>query len=1117
MPNHIHTSRFGWLKSLLLAGFLLFSGALSAQFYHGSEQSFGKNRVQYDEFIWSFYKFDQYNVYFYNEGKTLAKYTAKTASRTLKEMQETFDYDLDERIYFMIYNKLEDFRQSNIGYNPNTNPNIGGVTRIQGSKVFLYFEGDHKKMEDQIRSGIAQIIIRKMMYGENWKEMIKNSTLLNLPEWYVNGLVSYATNPWSVEIDNRLRDGVLSERFEKFNHLTGLDAEYAGHSLWNYIAEVYGESVIPNILYMARISRNIESGFLFVLGVSLKTLTYESQHYYRVKYELEEEIREEVKIDPLKVKSRKNRSYSQLKVSPDGNFASFVTNQQGQYKVFIYDIQKKKLKRIAKGNHKLDRINDYDYPLLAWHPKGTYLTMINEKKGGVNLYLFPVEKGKKEVKPIFRLDRVLDYGYSDDGRWIVMSAMSKGQSDIFVYKVAASAQEQITNDVFDDLHPRFLNGKNEIIFSSNRSNDTLGINDDESDLITKYNDLFIYNYKEKDDVLRRVTNTPNVHEVQPMNYFDNTFVFLSDDNGIVNRYQATVDSAISFVDTTIHYRYFTKSYPISNYRRNILEQDISLESGKYAQIIFNDGKYGLYVDDLAKEPVRYDSEIQDTRFRENMEIEEFLKSDTVGAAEDPNENKVSYITVDVFNDPLPKDSNSIDINNYTFGNEEPKEEQPVNREEEGPTQNKRFVKLSKKSDALDTAFAATEIGEFVMPQNRNYNINFTSTDIVTQFDFDFANQIYQRFNGGPYFNPGMGSFVKLGVLDLFEDYKLEGGFRYSFNGNNTEYFISLANRERRLDKKYVLMRQAVTQVTQPDNVTLTKTYVHQGKAIFRWPFSEVAAIQPSFNLRNDRSVVLSVDQPSLQAPDEYITWGGGKLEYIFDNTIERGLNLYNGLRFKLFAEYMQEIGAPNSDIAIVGADFRHYQKIHRSLIWANRFAGSTSFGSRKLVYYMGSVDNWIVLSDRERFDFDTDIARDQNYYFQTIATNMRGFIQNARNGNSFAVLNSELRWPIFKYFLNKPIKSDLISNFQIIGFGDVGSAWTGSNPYSDDNSFNTTEIKKGPLLISLENQRDPIIGSYGFGFRSKIWGYFVRFDWAWGVEDGEVQDPITHLSLGLDF
>jgi outer membrane protein assembly factor BamA len=164
---------------------------------------------------------------------------------------------------------------------------------------------------------------------------------------------------------------------------------------------------------------------------------------------------------------------------------------------------------------------------------------------------------------------------------------------------------------------------------------------------------------------------------------------------------------------------------------------------------------------------------------------------------------------------------------------------------------------------------------------------------------------------------------------------------------------------------------------------------------------------------------------------------------------------------------------------------------------------------------MGGVDNWILPG----FNNDVQIKNPNQYVFQTLATNMRGFIQNARNGNSFAVANSELRFPIFKYFSSRPLRSDFLNNFQIIGFGDVGTAWTGTNPFSEDNSIFTTTISSpnNPVEITLKNQLNPLIGGYGWGIRSKVLGYFIRLDWAHGVQDGIILKRVFYISLNTDF
>ena len=81
----------------------------------------------------------------------------------------------------------------------------------------------------------------------------------------------------------------------------------------------------------------------------------------------------------------------------------------------------------------------------------------------------------------------------------------------------------------------------------------------------------------------------------------------------------------------------------------------------------------------------------------------------------------------------------------------------------------------------------------------------------------------------------------------------------------------------------------------------------------------------------------------------------------------------------------------------------------------------------------------------------------------------------------------------------------------------MGTAWTGLHPFNDDNAWNTEVIENGPMTITIDANRDPIVAGYGFGVRSQLLGYFIRLDWAWGVENMQVQPRMFYLSLSLDF
>ena len=355
-----------------------------------------------------------------------------------------------------------------------------------------------------------------------------------------------------------------------------------------------------------------------------------------------------------------------------------------------------------------------------------------------------------------------------------------------------------------------------------------------------------------------------------------------------------------------------------------------------------------------------------------------------------------------------------------------------------------------------------------------------------------------------------------------EDYRITGGVRLSGDLANNEYLLSYENLKSRMDKKISFYRLGETY--DEGNGYFIRTHSHELQYSLKWPFNDIASLQGSFAYRNNRNVLQASDLYSLNQTNTYEHWGILNIAYVFDNTINTGLNLFNGTRYKIFAQmYHQDSamaqmlgqqGIKNSTMYVVGVDFRHYQKIHREIIWANRFAASTSFGEQKLIYYLGGVDNNLF----PQFNHSTNIDISQNYAYQALATNMRGFDQNIRNGNSFAVINSELRIPIVQYLARRPLRSDFLKNLQIIGFADVGTAWSGKNPFDSVANINKTTINNGPsLTVILETQRQPIVAGYGFGLRSKLFGYFIRADYAWGYVDYVIQTPIFYLSFSLDF
>ncbi len=1073
---------------------LCFSIEAEAQFYNGSQLSFGKNRVQYKDFLWTYYSFDKFDTYFYRNGQELAQYTARYAQKYIGEIELKLESALDDKIQFIIFNNLSDLKQSNIGLMQDVQYNTGGITHIIGKKVFLYFDGSHTNFEEQIRAGISSIIFKQMMFGQRLGSQIKNNTLYTMPTWYEDGLMAWLSEGWDTDVDNRVRDGILSGKYDKFNHLTGTDALDAGHSLWKFVADNFGNSAVPNVVHMTKVTRSVENGFLYVVGLSFTNLIQEWKRYYMDKYSSDESGRY-LPGNVVQKKVKDNLVYLRPVLSPDGNNIAYVSNEMGRYKLYLKNLLSGKRKCIWRGGYKLDEKTDYTYPLLDWNPRGDILAFIVERKGEIHLFFYSMETKKLNKMILYNFEKVMDMSYSPDGRKLLVSAVQRGQSDIFLFNISSGSHEQITNDIFDDHHPSFVQNGRLIVFSSNRISDTLPPLMAEPPEIIPHNfDLFAFNYITKSEVLRRVTSTRYANERFPMPYTDDMFTYLSDDNGIYNRYVARFDSTIIAVDTAIHYRYYTESVPVTNYSRNILFQDVNPESMQVAQVIYDDHLYKIYLEDMPS-GMPAAQQLENTSYMKQLQGSPPVPGVPQGETEQAEQPKpVRQRFFNVYeSDTLRRDRQEIDIENYEF-------------------ERQAFVNVGGEDKPV-WKLEGDSLPGFVVPKKLNYRVEYSMNEFVTQIDFNFINMTYQPFAGGgaPIFlNPGFNALFMVGMTDLLEDYRLVGGVRLNINLINNEYIFSYSNLKRRMDKEIVLHRVTVENVTGYD---IIRNHSHEAYFILKWPFSPVFAVRGTASYRNDATVVLATDIVSLKRQTVYTNWGGLKGELIYDNTRSLGLNLYDGTRFKVFAEYYQQIEQGNQQLIVLGADFRHYIKIHRNFIWANRIALSTSLGHNKLIYYMGGVDNWLV----PKFNQETPIDRSQNYAFQTLATNMRGFNQNIRNGNNFAVLNSELRMPIFRYMYNRPIRSDFLNNFQLVGFVDAGTAWTSWNPYSGENSLYTKYIYSGSLLIKVEQQRDPMVGGFGFGVRSRILGYFMRGDLAWGVEDGRIYKPVFYFSLSLDF
>lgn len=1110
--------------------------------YFGSEGQvnaveFGKNRVQYKKFKWSYYQTKNFNVYFYKGGEELAKYIAQAAEKELPQIEAAAEYSLQRRANIVLYNEYADMMQSNIGLGIDWQ-NTSGITKLVNNKMVVYFDADHKRLIQQIRAGIAQVLTDNRLFGDDIGEFAGNQTLLDLPKWLTDGYVQFLAENWSTEKDDELKSEIESGDYKNFHQFAYKKPYIAGHGFWYYISIKYKKENVTYLLYLSTVYKNLNKAFLQVTKKKFNEVLKDFMDFMDERYSSDIKRRKPYPkgslVDGFDIDNRTD--YFRFNVNPNKRNNSYVVSQyrKGQVRV-IYndeDVNKTLLKYGVKSWK--NEINP-NYPLMAWDPKGTRITVIYPEEGRLKLFVYDIVRALKEYKIDLtdKLDQVQDVKYMTNSNTLLLSAVKNGHTDIYTFELKQEKLHQVTNDVYDDLDASFVAFPNKtgIIFASNRPNATVKGGDTSLPSNNHYNIFLVTNLGDKPE-LNQITQLSNMkygNARLPMQYNVNHFTFVSDENGIGNRYAGFFTTKAEGLDTLVLIGEDILRNPSKKELDSTLKVWKRTEADSIAVVaVSQDSAYAFPI-------TNYESSLGETRIAgDNNQVSEVTRQ---GDSKDLYKLKINEDALKRRNvSAQPTEYMKMLMSEYKT----PGSKQGVPLKDAEPKKNddmfqSEFANEKKDSSLIGKVFATNEQPqEDILKTIKLYRYKppkFYVEDVAASFNNSVLVNRYQPYMGGSgpiQLNSGtpLSGLVRLGTSELMEDVKITGGYKISTNLKDNEWLISYQNYKRRIDWGVTYYRNVESVAFDPFGTGKVFTNLYQGN--IAWPFDKNRAIRLTTGIRSDRTV-LSASTQVYQAgflglEDDKRLSSVTHLEYVYDNSLNPTMNIWNGLRYKVYLDWNRQVSklgtvdGPNT--YNLGFDARYYYPIFRNFIWAGRAAGDFSFGNQKLIYYLGGVDGWLLLGQNTNdryFNTHNPPANDQDYAYQSLTVNMRGFPQNVANGNNAVVINSEFRLPVFTTLFDKPINNAMIRNFQLIQFVDLGTAWNGgynklqrpTYNYTNTNNNVTAKIKAGGV--------GPFAGGYGFGARTTLLGYFIKFDAGWPMDGVFKGKPKYYLALGLDF
>ena len=1045
-----------WLSRMMMLA-VIFIGSS-----HTYPQSFGKNKVQYKDFKWNFLQSQHFDVYYYDDGKVLAEFTADVAESSYVSLKEDFRSSIQKRIPIIVYNSHNDFEQTNVIPYLLTE-GLEGFTEYFKDRVVLQFRGSYSDFHHLIHHELTHAVMFQMLYGGG-VGAVAGMARFRLPDWINEGFAEYESiGGWDIESDMFMRDATVNGYIPPISMLYGWFNYKGGQSILNYIAEKYGKPKIREMISKIRAHRNLEEGLKKSIGIGEEDLSKDWHKYLRKMYWPDIEDRDEPEdvgkrlTDHVKDKHSLNGSPT---LSPKGDKLVYISNRSDYIDVYLMStVDGKNLGKLVKGERSelFEELHGLR-PGMGWSPAGDRITFA--AKAGAQDALYILDVKKKDVIDSFRfdMDGVFSPNWSPDGDRIAFMGIDGGQSDIYIYQLSSQKLTRLTNDIFSDLDPVWSPTGDEIAFVSDRGNYTSGSYSDINMLEHDFHQTDLYTIGVETKEIARHT-ADEAEEMSPAYSPDgNKIAFISDESGIDN---------IFIMDKSTG-----ESHPITNLLTGVSRISWSREGSRLVFSSFYNGGSDIYMINNPLEIKSGSVKLRKTSFLVKQEKEEEDRLAEAMREEDP--------------EPM----GTMNYRNFVFGD--------AFRKGNVDT----VANVKKEKEFLDDDEIKNAEGEY---KTKKYKIRFTPDYVTGAAGY---NQFF-----------GLQGTSALVLSDILGNHQISIYTDLFYNLKNSNFLFAYAYLPKRTDIGASIFHYSYLWYTYySDGVYYYPGYIQDrtyGLTFFlSRPFSRYQRIDFSVTgLGIDRNYG-EIDYWGYTG--DFIQELGSlykrrilsmNLGYSTDTVLWGMTGPVNGGRSSFRVSYSPLISKKYGlDFWTVRGDWRKYFRIKRDYSFSIRFSGGGSGGKNPQRFLLGGMRGWM---NYQYHEISTEEWGDDLFYFSSFETPLRGSAYYEHIGTRFLLANLEFRFPLIRYLiLGWPLPLGF-QNIRGVVFLDVGSAW-----YDDEKWQPLASEPRG--LIQLNGEQAS--AGFGFGTRLNLGFFLLKYDVAWNTDFSITADkPMHYFTFGAEF
>lgn len=979
------------LLLILLLGWVSITYAQSQQRY---------NRFQYHKYKWKTFHTKAFHIYFPQGYDSLASFTTRELPDAIKKVKRNMGTSLLKEPNIIIYPSVTQLYESNIGYSEPINYTLPTFV-AKGNRMLIAYDGNYEHFKQQLYESIVRSIWEAWLKEENDLAKQVNDKPEDIPNWFKEGAIAYFAHGWTIEAEDKLRSNYSQNFYTNWQQVTATHPKLAGQAFLYFLEDQYYPQAPMQLLGQLRKKKNLQRAQRLLTKKPLDTVLAECYRFYQARFQ-EQHTTVPTVITSMTIPKKKG-ILKEVKASPDGKHIAYTVYRNRKRTTYNYNSLNKETKRLI--SYRLPPwITDYSrdmYPILQWTNDGSEINTVLPIKSKLTLTSYSNTGQKTDRVEITGTDGINQIEVIKDYQYL-LSAYSKGQSDIVEYDGLKEKYIPFTNDPYDDGTPaRNSNNPAQLFFTSRRKEKeptdeqkrTIGFKD------TTIQNQGIFTIKDKfitpvltDSISyihwnKLITLPQGQLLTTHTKYGTERFAFIPNPN--------TANPTLQTLHQHEPIQYLATQQAISYHRQKGDSIEIISEPLKdWISRNINDDTTSHWLDDYHK------------RAAARAKEDSILK-----AAKDESPSFLEGVLI------------------------------PKNAKEEA----------QKREDSIQKAL--TYDSKKVKP----YIIQLHSAYFSAKVNNDYFINRYQPYKNyqGQFKFPELGGMAQGGFSDILENHHVNIAFRLPAGTEGSDFFIRYENTAKKIDWGISYFRKVESLSPDPKRNWTDeegKTYpsnakvkTHYGEVSVHHPITYYLSAGFQEAVRYDRTVFLATDKYTLTFKDLSSIWSISTLSLTYNRLMPTLPMLYKGFKAKGLIDVFQPVAGNEGTVSGSTLQLQYHQPLYKYITLSTQLQTGYSGGKSKVLYNTGGMDNNITVRT------DSNIHPQQNapYAFQTLITRLRGYLQNTLQGNQYFVFNTDVYFPLFQTLI--PIETPLqsINQLQLGLFSDIATVretWDKTKP-----------------------------------------------------------------------